>query len=68
MLRGVYMINIKCIEDYSDFHWYSDWNGYEVGYPEYDVIGLYSLPDTDIYMYVDTASGYIVEVWHEDED
>ena len=54
--------------DYSKLHWYSDWNGDEVGYDEVLVVGLYSLIDfPEINMYIDTENGRILEVWLDED-
>lgn len=49
--------------DYKELHWESDWNGYEVGFAEYEVVGMYKVPGFPIYCLVDTESGLILEVW-----
>lgn len=55
--------------NYRALHWWSDWNGYEVGYPEIDVVGLYCLRDfPEIQIYIDAAEGRILEVWLEDDE
>lgn len=49
-------------------HWESDWNGYEVGYPEIDVLGLYYEPAINMHHYIDTETGDIIESFQlEDE-
>lgn len=54
---------------YVDLHWSSDWNGYEVGYDDIPVVGLYSFKGTEIYVYLNTEDGTILEIWDaEDED
>ena len=35
------MYNTKMLIKLDNLFWSSDWNGYEVGYPESEVIGLY---------------------------
>lgn len=49
--------------------WESDWNGYEVGYPEVPVVGQYTKEMEDgegaVGMYIDTANGVILELWPE---
>lgn len=55
--------------DYIKDHWSSDWNGYEVGFDDVNVVGLYSIPDSTISYYVDTENGYVLDAWAEvDED
>lgn len=49
--------------------WCSDWNGYEVGHNEHEVVGLYDLKDTEYGFYIDMTSMEIIEVifWGECE-
>ena len=53
--------------DYTKDRWSSDWNGYEVGFDDVDVVGLYSLPDSTISYYVNVENGYVLDAW-TDED
>lgn len=53
------------IIDYTKLHWQSDWNGYEVGYPEVLVVGLYSDPESNKSMYIDIEEGLILEEWSD---
>ncbi len=51
--------------------WSSDWNGYEVGFDEVEVVGLYSFEDYDgcrYHMYVDVEHNEILEIWPEEEE
>ena len=60
---------IGTIVDYTEDHWWSDWNGDEVGFDDVNVVGLYSIPDSPISYYVDTENGYVLDAWAEvDED
>jgi len=43
-------------------HWHSDWSGYEVGYPEVNIVGLYSSEELDADIYVDTETGNVLEI------
>ena len=55
--------------DFNRLHWQSDWNGYEVGHDNVEVIGLYSDPNNekvDYYINVDTHR--IVEILIEGEE
>jgi hypothetical protein len=54
--------------DLSQLHWSSDWNGYEVGYPECPVVGLYSFAGTEIYMYIDVEEWTILDIWDGEEE
>ena len=49
--------------DYTKDRWSSDWNGYEVGFDDVDVVGLYSLPDSTISYYVNVENGYVLDAW-----
>lgn len=53
---------------YNELHWQSDWNGYEVNYPDIPVVGLYTIPDTDINVYINTEDGTILEMWTVGDD
>lgn len=53
---------------YSDLAWSSDWNGEEVGYDEVEVVGLYSFLGTDVFVYLDTEDGTILDIWEEVEE
>lgn len=45
-----------------DLHWYSDWNGDEVGYPAVNVVGLYGSERLGADFYVDTETGEVLAV------
>ena len=49
--------------------WSSDWNGYEVGYPESEVVGMYSQErDNGCYsFYIDVETSTVLDFW-KDED
>ena len=55
------------IVDYTQLHWQSDWNGYEVGYPEVLVVGLYSDPKSNKSMYIDIENSLVLEEWEDNE-
>lgn len=60
------MINIPI-----KMHWLSDWNGFEVGYPESEFIGLYKTyiaNGDEVYMYIDLETNQIMEYWKEEPD
>jgi hypothetical protein len=45
--------------------WSSDWNGYECGYPEVNVVGLYTLKmNPDIHFYINMETFDILESWY----
>lgn len=53
------------------YHWSSDWNGDEVGYPEIDVVGLYTKENAEgkvENLYVNTENGHVLESWFDDEE
>ena len=53
---------------YDDLHWWSDWNGYEVGYPEIPVVGYYAMKlNPRVAFYIDTENERILEVLIEDD-
>ena len=49
--------------------WSSDWNGDEVGYPESEVVGLYSQErdDGSYSFYIDMETYKVLDFWKEDE-
>lgn len=58
--------NIGDTIEYSTLYWSSDWNGYEVGYPDVDVVGLYS--DEEFYYYIDSTQAIVLDVWACEEE
>jgi hypothetical protein len=55
--------------DFADLHWWSDWNGYEAGFPEVSVVGQYCFKDVPaINMYLNSENGEILEIWVEGEE
>lgn len=59
------------IDEFDKLRWSSDWNGYEVGFPEVDVVGLYGLElpsGQDIELYIDVDSGKVLEVFFNEQD
>lgn len=49
------------IFNYEDFHWVSDFNGYETDYPEILVVGCYKEKETERLFLVDTENEHILE-------
>lgn len=49
-------------------HWSSDWNGDEVGYPEIDVVGLYTMRGAPVAFYADASTGLVLEAWLDLDD
>lgn len=64
------MFNMLLTIELSDLAWSSDWNGDEVGYPESDVVGLYSQERDDgcYYFYIDMDTNMVLDFWKEEED
>lgn len=57
-----FLLNLEC-------KWESDWNGYEVGYPNVKVVGLYRLNmNPDIYFYMDMETLKVLDAWYVCED
>jgi hypothetical protein len=53
----------------SDLHWQSDWNGYEVGYDNVGVVGLYTSEKLGADLYLNAETDEVLEIWlHEDGD
>lgn len=52
-------MNTATIEN---LHWQSDWNGYEVGYPEIPVVGLYTSDALGADFYIDTETMRVIEI------
>ena len=54
------------IRDYKRLCWNTDFDGYEVGYPERCVIGYYTYGELNLY--IDTESNEVVEMWFDEEE
>lgn len=52
----------------TDLYWSSDWNGYEVGYPDSEVVGLYCQDREDgrYSFYIDFERDEILDFWKDD--
>jgi hypothetical protein len=46
-----------------DLLWQSDWDGYEVGFEDVLIVGLYQLANTEIYIYIDMENMKILDMW-----
>jgi hypothetical protein len=55
------------LEYNKDLLWQSDWNGFEIGYEEVAVVGLYQLVNTELYFYIDMENQKILEAWIGEE-
>ena len=64
------MSNFNLSINLEDLMWSSDWNGYEVGFPEIEAIGLYRQEREDGYysFYIDVFKGEIVDFWKDDNE
>ena len=64
------MFNMLLSIELSNLAWSSDWNGDEVGYPESDVVGLYSQERDDgcYYFYIDMDTNKVLDFWKEEEE
>lgn len=64
------MMNFNLSINLENLMWSSDWNGYEVGYPDVDVIGLYRQEREDgcYSFYIDVFKGEIVDFWKDDNE
>lgn len=47
--------------------WQSDWNGYEVGFDDTGVVGLYTSHELCCDVYIDAEDGTILQVMTHDE-
>lgn len=63
------MFNMLVSIELTNLVWSSDWNGDEVGYPESEIVGLYSqVRDDGRYsFYLDMGTGKMLDFW-KDED
>lgn len=63
------MFNMLASIELTDLVWSSDWNGYEVGYPESEVVGLYLQErDDGVYSFcLDMETYKVLDFW-KDED
>lgn len=53
---------------YSDLAWSGDYDGSTVGFDEVERVGLYTFPGTDVFLYLDTEDGTILDIWEEVEE
>lgn len=60
--QGVFFENI----DLNSLHWYSDFNGDEVGYSYSNVVGYYMYYDLNMYIDMDTLN--VLELWFDEEE
>ncbi len=53
--------------DFEDLLWSSDWSGDEVGFEESNIVGLYSVKDSDIDLYIDMETMKILQIFCNNE-
>lgn len=57
-----FLLNLNCL-------WQSDWNGYEVGFDNANVVGLYQLKmNPDIHFYINMETLEVLDVWYVCQD
>ena len=63
------MINMNVSMELTNLAWSSDWNGDEVGYPESEIVGLYSQEREDgiYYFYLDMETYEVLDFWKWEE-
>lgn len=63
------MINMVVTLDLPNLIWSSDWVGDEVGFPESEVVGLYSQEryDGTYSFYIDMEMNKVLEFWKDEE-
>lgn len=62
------MYNMKVFINLDNLFWSSDWNGYELGYPESEVVGLYwHVRDDGRYsFYIDIDTNEVLDFWKDE--
>ena len=62
------MFNMVVSIELADLAWSSDWAGDEVGFPESEVVGLYSQEREDGYysFYIDFEKCKVLDFWKEE--
>ena len=64
---GLIIFNMLASIDLTDHRWSSDWDGYEVGYPKSEVVGLYSQErdDGSYSFYLDMETNEVLDFWKD---
>lgn len=64
------MFNMIATIELTDLAWSSDWNGYEVGYPDTEVVGLYTQVRDDGHYsyYLDMDTHKVLDFWKDEMD
>ena len=62
------MYNVIATIELNDLAWSSEWAGYEVCYPESEIVCLYTQErDDGIYnFYIDTETNKVLDFWKDD--
>ena len=63
------MYDVVATIDLPNLAWSSDWNGDEVGYPETEIVGLYSQERDDgtYSFYIDLEANKVLDFWKDEE-
>ena len=63
------MFNMLASIELTNLAWSSDWNGDEVGYPESEIVGLYSQEreDGSYSFYLDMDTNKVLDFWKDEE-
>ena len=63
------MFNMLVSIELENLRWSSDWDGDDVGYPESEVVGLYSQErdDGSYNFYIDFETGKVLDFWKDEE-
>lgn len=64
------MYNVIATIELNDLAWSSEWVGYEVGYPESEIVGLYSQErdDGSYSFYIDMKTNKVLDFWKDNEE
>ena len=60
--QGVLLDNL----DFRKLHWYSDFDGKDVGYPSINVVGYYIY--NELNLYIDTETNSVLELWFDETE
>ena len=62
------MFDVLALIELTDLVWSSDWDGEDVGYPESEIVGMYSQERDDGHyrFYIDMDTGRVLDFWKDD--
>lgn len=62
------MFNVLVTIELTDLAWLSDWDGDDVGYPESEIVGLYSQERDDgrYRFYIGMDTGKVLDFWKDE--